>query len=72
MVESFINKCIELLNQEHIKKEIQNVVKPLINLFLEELYPYVYFSLLFIFINFILNLGVFIIILRNKKILLQS
>ena len=35
---------------------------------LKEIYPYIYLSLVFVFISFLLHLGIFILLLRNKSL----
>ena len=44
-------------------------MKPFIDLIIQELYPYIYLSLLFVIISFFLILGIFVLLWRNKVIL---
>jgi len=41
-------------------------MKPMIDLILQELYPYIFLSIVFVFISFLLILGIFVLLLRNK------
>ena len=64
--ERIIQECLEVLGREDVKDEIKNITKPLIDLILKEIYPYIYISILFVLISFLLILGIFVILLRNK------
>ena len=47
-------KCFEFLKKEEVKTEIKLFMKPFIDLIIQELYPYIYLSLLFVIISLIL------------------
>ena len=63
----FIHQCLNILKREDIKNELKNIVKPLVGLFVKEIYPYIFLSILFVLISFLLILGIFILLLRTKK-----
>jgi len=63
--ETFIKKCISVLEQEEVKKELNSTIKPLIDLVIMDIYPYIYISLIFVIISFILHLGIFILLLKK-------
>lgn len=67
--DTFIQQCFEILKRPDVKKEVNNFVKPVVNLMLQEIYPYIYLSLIFVIISFLLILGIFILLLRNNLIL---
>jgi hypothetical protein len=67
MSEVFIQKCLNLLKREDIKKEVKDFIKPLIDLILQEIYPYIYISVLFVAVSFLLILGIFLLLMRNYK-----
>ena len=69
MKDSVIEYCINILKRNDVKKELKTLVTPLIDPILNELYPYIYLSLLFVIISFFLHLGIFILLLRNKNAL---
>lgn len=60
--------CIGILKRDDVKKEIKLVFAPLIDLILVDIYPYIYLSLIFVIISFILHLGIFIILLKERTI----
>jgi hypothetical protein len=66
--ENLIIECKNILSRQDIKEEIKNLFKPIINLVLQEIYPYIFLSMIFVFISFMLILGIFVLLLRcNKK-----
>ena len=69
--ETIINECLLVLKRDDVKKELKNLLSPLIDLVLLQIYPYLYLSLLFVLISFLLHLGIFILLFRNKSFLLK-
>ena len=51
MNEKFIEKCVQILAREDVKQEMKILFKPLVSLIVQELYPYIYLSLLFVIIS---------------------
>ena len=64
--DTVIQHCLELLKRDDVKNELKALMKPMIDLILEELYPYIFLSIVFVFISFLLILGIFILLLRSK------
>jgi hypothetical protein len=69
--ETIINECLLVLKRDDVKKELKNLLSPLIDLVLFQIYPYLYLSLLFVLISFLLHLGIFILLFRNKSFLIK-
>jgi hypothetical protein len=69
--ETIINECLLVLKRDDVKKELKNLLSPLIDLVLLQIYPYLYLSLLFVLISFLLHLGIFILLFRNKSFLIK-
>ena len=69
--DTIINECLLVLKRDDVKKELKNLLSPLIDLVLLQIYPYLYLSLLFVLISFLLHLGIFILLFRNKSFLLK-
>jgi hypothetical protein len=63
-----IDYCLDIIKREDVKNELKQLFKPVIQLILQELYPYIYLSVLFLLISFFLVLGIFILLLRNNYI----
>jgi hypothetical protein len=68
MKESIINECLLILKRNDVKEELKNLLSPLIDLILVQIYPYIYLSLIFVIISFLLHLGIFVLLLRNKTL----
>ena len=65
--EQLLDELIKILKRRDVKDEIKNLLKPSIDDILKEIYPYIVISILFVFISFLLILGIFILLLRNKS-----
>ena len=59
--------CLDFIKKDEVKKELKNLFKPIVNLILEEIYPYIYLSLLLVIISFFLVLGIFIMLIKSYK-----
>jgi len=68
MREKIIDQCLNMLKREDVKAELKLLMTPLIEVIISNIYPYIYLSLVFVIISFLLHLGIFILLLRNKKI----
>jgi hypothetical protein len=64
--EQILNECMEILNREDVKNEFKKIMRPLIELLLKDIYPYIYLSIIFVIISFLLILGIFVLLMRNK------
>lgn len=71
MKENFFEQCIIFLNKNQYKEQIKEIFNPFLQIItktlLNEIYPYIYISLIFVIISFILHLGIFILLIRNNK-----
>ncbi len=72
MKDVFLYKCLEILKKPEVKHEIKEFMRPIIELITQEIYPYLYLSMLFLIISFLLILAIFILLLRNNIFLLNS
>lgn len=66
MKEQFIEQCLLILSRDDIKKELKELFKPLVSLIVQEIYPYIYLSLIFVIISFLLILGIFYLLVRSN------
>lgn len=66
--DSFLTQCLEMLKRDEIKQEFKMLIRPIIEVILQELYPYIYLSVLFVLFSFFLTLGIFILLFRMKII----
>ena len=66
--EALLKDCIQILKRDDVKQEIKKLVSPLIDLVMLEVYPYLYLCLMFVLISFLLHLGIFVLLIRNKPV----
>ena len=67
MRDGMIDMCLTILRRQDVKAELKNLLSPLVDPVLDQLYPYVYLSLLFVIISFLLHLGIFFLLVRNRS-----
>ena len=65
MRDQIIEQCLLILAREDVKKELKELFKPLVGLIVQEIYPYIYLSLVFVILGFLLILGIFYLLLRS-------
>ena len=70
--DSIIQECLVILKREDVKSEFKNILTPFIDLIITQIYPYVYLCLIFVIISFLLHLGIFVLLLRNKSFNFKS
>ena len=69
--ETIVNESLEVIGREDVKEEIKQLFVPIIDLLLKEIYPYIFLSMIFVVISFLLILGIFILLLRNNKTVIK-
>lgn len=69
MKSQIINNCLNILKTEEMKKELKEIIMPLINYLFKEFSIYLIILIFFIFTSFLLHLGILIILLRNSNFL---
>ena len=47
--------CLGILKREDVKNELKNLMSPLVDMILVDIYPYIYLSLIFVCISFLLQ-----------------
>lgn len=67
--DKLIEQCLDVLKRDDVKDELKQLMKPMIDMIVQELYPYIFLSIIFVFISFLLILGIFILLLRNKMLI---
>jgi hypothetical protein len=72
MQDTVIEKCLSILKRDDVKNELKKIITPLTSIILIEIYPYIYLSLIFVLISFLLHLGIFILLLRNKSFITKD
>jgi len=71
MKDTFIKECLLFLKEDDIKNSIKEfiypIIQPIVTILLKEINPYIYLSLVFVIISFLLHLGIFILLLRDRS-----
>lgn len=62
--EHFIKECIAVFKRDDVCEEINSIFKPLFQMILQEIYPYIIISMILVIISFLLIFGMFILLLR--------
>jgi hypothetical protein len=68
MKDKISDYCLEFIKKDEVKNELKNLFKPIVSLILEEIYPYIYLSLLLVVISFFLVLGIFFMLVKSKSV----
>jgi hypothetical protein len=66
--ETIINECLNVLKKKEVKEEFKELMRPLIDMLIQDIYPYIFLSIIFVIISFLLILGIFILLLQNRKV----
>lgn len=59
--------CLDILKRDDVKTELKNLMSPVVDMILIDIYPYIYLSLILVVISFLLHLGIFVLLLRKKN-----
>lgn len=62
--DEFIKELFDILNTKHIKQHIRNFMEPVVQLLFQEVYFYLIVSIVSIITIFILNLAIFIFMIK--------
>ena len=54
---TFIQQCIDILQQDEVKQNCKNLAKPFVEMILYESMPYIYFLTFFVLICFSINVS---------------
>jgi hypothetical protein len=65
MVNGIVKELIDLLNKEEIKNDIKDIIRPLLELIILELYPYIYYFVLILIFH--ISLTLYIVYIFSKK-----
>jgi hypothetical protein len=64
---TIIQECIDVLKRDDVKNEFKTFLSPVIDIILAQINPYLYLCMMFVIISFLLHLGIFFLLLRNKS-----
>jgi len=60
------NEILDILKNEDVKSQIKKMFRPIIDMLLVDIYPYIMLSMFFVIISFFIILGNFILLLRSR------
>ena len=63
MKDTLVQQCLDILKRDDIKKEFKMLLKPIIDLILNEINPYIYMILFMVFIIFLMILTILLILI---------
>ena len=66
MREKIIDQCLQVMKRDDVKRELKELFHPVIDLIMQEIYPYIYLSVIFVIISFLLTLGIFVLLMRTS------
>ena len=66
MREKIIDQCLQVMKRDDVKRELKQLFHPVIDLIMQEIYPYIYLSVIFVIISFLLTLGIFVLLIRTS------
>ena len=66
---SVLSECINLLKSNEIKDMFKEMLNPIIGIILNEIYPYIYLSIIFVGLGFLLILVTMVLLMRIYKII---
>tara|TARA_B110001450_G_scaffold110795_3_gene104585 strand:+ start:9640 stop:9843 length:204 start_codon:yes stop_codon:yes gene_type:complete len=61
------DQCINFLKSEQMKKELKDIIKPILEYLFKELSIYLFFFIFFIFTSFLLHLGILVLLIRYNN-----
>lgn len=65
--EMLIGEFLNVLKRDDVKQNIKELFYPIIETIMIEIWPYIFISLIFVIISFLIILGNFILLLRSKS-----
>ena len=64
--ETIIKQCMAILHRDDVKGELKKLITPIVDMILVDIYPYLYVSLAFIVVSFLLHIGIFVLLFRGR------
>ena len=49
---TIINECLNTLKRDDVKDQIKDLMRPLVDMIIAQLYPYIFLSIIFVSISF--------------------
>ncbi len=65
MKDTIVQQCLDLLKREDIKNEFKKLLKPVIDVIMYEMNPYIYIIVSLVFLIFIMILAILILLILH-------
>lgn len=62
--ELIVKECLGVLKRDDVKQHIQELFHPIIDMLMVEIWPYIFISMIFVVVSFLIILGNFVLLLR--------
>jgi hypothetical protein len=63
---TLFSQCLDILKRDDVKYKIKNIFEPVIEIFMDEIRPYIYISICLILFIFLMILAILTILIRGK------
>ena len=64
LIDEVVQQCVKILERDDVKGRIEGIVRPVVALILERLYPYIFVTMTLIIIIFGLLVCIFVTLIR--------
>lgn len=68
MLNTIIDKCVEFMKQEEAQEKAKQLLRPIIQILINEIYPYMIVGVFLVIVCFFLILAIFILLLRSTRL----
>lgn len=68
-IDNILSGCLKFTKKKEFKDEVTKLITPFISIILKEIYPYIFFTLLFAISSFIITICILIIMLRKYYVI---
>jgi len=65
--EMLINEFLGVLKRDDVKEQIKELFYPIIDLIMVDIWPYIFISLMFVIVSFLIILGNLVLLVRTKS-----
>ena len=68
-IDNILSSCLKFTKKKEFKEEVTKLITPFVSIILKEIYPYIFFTLLFAISSFIITICILIIMLRKYYVI---
>ena len=60
-----VEECLAVLQKKNVQQEIKSLFMPIVDAILNDIYPYIYLSMIFVIISFLLTCVIFVVVIKD-------